>query len=219
MNNIIGTTIGIYTIIDVCENLTKDRHKLYKGRCIYCGKEFIMKLHDFKKAKSCTHNKIKWNFVCMSSIYNKMINRCYNENDKDYKYYGRKGIKVCDEWLNNPVLFELWALDNGYIKGLTIDRINPNEGYSPENCRWLSLEENSRRAGKVNWITVNNETLTGRQWAEKFGLVNHIFNRYIKKYGLYIIQQLILEISKNPKLLQQRKANQSLISLYNINID
>jgi hypothetical protein len=124
MNNIIGTTIGIYTIIDICENLTKDRHKLYKGRCVYCGKEFIMKLHDFKKAKSCTHNKIKWNSVCMSSIYNKMLDRCYNENDKDYKYYGEKGIKICDEWLNNPVLFELWALDNGYKKGLTIDRIN-----------------------------------------------------------------------------------------------
>jgi hypothetical protein len=91
-------------------------------------------------------------------------------------------------------------------------------GYCPENCRLISISENSRRAGKVNWITVGKETLTGRQWAEKLGLTPHIFNDYIRKYGLNTTKELISKIIKNPDLLQSRQRNQSLIKLYQINI-
>ena len=54
-------------------------------------------------------------------------------------------IKVCDEWRNNYLIFEKWALENGYQKGLTIDRINPDDDYKPSNCRWITRSENSKR--------------------------------------------------------------------------
>ena len=218
MDNIVGSVIGIYSVLGICDYRSNDGHKLYKVKCIYCGKEFIMKLSNIKKASNCTHNKKKWNLIPMSNVYNKMIKRCYDKTDKDYKYYGGKGIVVCDEWLINPNSFEDWAINSGYKKGLSIDRIDPQIGYCPENCRWISMSENSRRAGKVNWITVGKETLTGRQWAEKLGLTPHIFNDYIRKCGLNTTKELISKIIKNPDLLQTRQRNQSLIKLYHINI-
>lgn len=82
----------------------------------------------------------------LSNIFRQMKMRCYNPNNPKYKWYGGKGIKICDEWLNGSRHFIEWALHNGYEKGLTIDRIDPNKDYSPENCRWITRAENSSRA-------------------------------------------------------------------------
>ena len=67
-----------------------------------------------------------------------MKQRCYNKNDPKYKYYGAKGVSICDEWLNSYESFCKWADNNGYKKGLTIDRINPGGNYEPNNCRWVT---------------------------------------------------------------------------------
>lgn len=79
-------------------------------------------------------------------IFCGMKSRCYNPNNQHYKYYGAKGITVCDEWTgeNGVQLFIEWALSNGYNENLTIDRINPEGDYSPNNCRWVTQSENSR---------------------------------------------------------------------------
>lgn len=69
-----------------------------------------------------------------------MKQRCYNENNPDYKNYGQRGIKVCDVWLISYKLFEEWSLLNGYVPGLSLDRENPNDHYSPQNCRWVDDE-------------------------------------------------------------------------------
>ena len=71
--------------------------------------------------------------------------RCYNPKRKEYKTYGGKGIIICDEWLESFDNFAIWALNNGYELGLTIDRIDSDGNYEPSNCRWLSRSENSRR--------------------------------------------------------------------------
>ena len=76
-----------------------------------------------------------------------MKQRCYNKNHHAYKNYGAKGIKVCNEWQNYDD-FILWGFENGYEVGLTIDRINPNEDYKPNNCEWVTRGENTRRSNK-----------------------------------------------------------------------
>lgn len=82
------------------------------------------------------------------SIYSGMKQRCYNPQNPGYKWYGAKGITICDEWMNENGLqnFIEWALNHGYNENLTIDRIKSNKGYCPENCQWVTLSLNSSKA-------------------------------------------------------------------------
>lgn len=108
-----------------------------------------------------------------------MKNRCYYTEDTAYKYYGGRGIRICDEWLNSEkfdgrstkgwVTFQKWALEHGYCDGLTIDRINSNGDYEPSNCRWITMkaQSNNRRSNRL--ITYKGKTQTLQQWSEEYG--------------------------------------------------
>ena len=224
-NENVGKIIGIYEIVGVCDERDTDGHLLYRVKCRCCGFETDMRLFDIKRPSVCKHtNKIGniiysktiWSNQKLEMVFHDMLQRCYNPNHKSYRWYGEKGIKVYDEWINDPKLFEKWALDHEYKDGLTIDRINADQDYSPDNCRWITLEENSRRAGKVNWITVNNETLTGKQWANKLGLGENTVNKFIVKYGLEKTTELISKMLKDPPSNKYRKTRQTWLSLYDI---
>lgn len=78
-------------------------------------------------------------------IWQQIKQRCYNEKSSSYKYYGGKGIKVCDLWKDDFEAFLEWAINNGYSDYLTIDRIDSSCDYEPRNCRWITQEENSAR--------------------------------------------------------------------------
>ena len=91
----------------------------------------------------------------LSRIRNGIKNRCYNPKNKAYKHYGARGIKMCDEWLNEidgHDNFVRWALDNGYKEGLTIERINVDGDYCPDNCKWATWSEQTfnRRTARSN---------------------------------------------------------------------
>jgi hypothetical protein len=224
----IGETHGIYTIIDVLEEKDKYSHYVYKCVCNKCGR--IKYSHygaiagEKSIIKNCTHLRANgdqlihtyWKNRRIGNIYKDIMTRCYNKNDKNYKYYGLKGIILCDEWLNNPKSFEEWALNNGYQDDLTIDRINPSKNYSPENCRWITMEENARRAGKVNWITVNDETLTGRQWSERLGLGITTINKILKENGLNKTIELIQAMLKESPSTKHRKSHQTWLNVYGV---
>jgi hypothetical protein len=101
-------------------------------------------------------------------IWKGMRKRCYCSNRKEYKDYGAKGVRVCSEWDEFPN-FRDWAMENGYADDLSIDRINPYEGYSPQNCRWVTRKEQENNKRNSVFITFNGETKTVTQWAETYG--------------------------------------------------
>lgn len=99
-----------------------------------------------------------------------MKRRCNNPKEKSYKNYGLKGIKVCEEWEKSFRAFCDWALSSGYTDGLTIDRINNSNGYSPENCRWVTQAEQNRNYSKNHLITYKGETKCLADWADELGI-------------------------------------------------
>lgn len=93
----------------------------------------------------------------ISSLYNSwqgMKRRCFSVNNPKYPRYGGRGITVCKEWLD-IIGFQKWALANGWKEGMSIDRIDNDKDYCPENCRWISISENSRKKSttKIDMIT------------------------------------------------------------------
>ena len=110
--------------------------------------------------------------------YRGMMSRCYRENDVSFKYYGGRGIKVCDEW-HNIQNFERWEQDNPYFDGATIDRIDTNCDYSPANCKWATMFEQTKNRRNSILITHNGETHNITEWASMLGINRSTLNNRI----------------------------------------
>lgn len=80
----------------------------------------------------------------LHGVWNTMKQRCNNPRSKDFKYYGARGVSVCELWREDYLAFREWALSNGYAEGLTIDRINVDGDYTPDNCRWITIQEQQK---------------------------------------------------------------------------
>lgn len=98
-----------------------------------------------------------------------MHKRCYNVNSKSYNNYGGRGISVCDAW-HDYLVFKNWAINNGYSDDLTLERINVNVGYCPDNCTWISKSEQSKNRNYCTYLTYNNKTMTLTEWARELGM-------------------------------------------------
>lgn len=146
------------------------------GHCKSCGclqrqiaKKEVVK-HSVKHNESNTR---------LYKIWKGIHSRC---NDANSKYYGSKGIKVCDEW-ENYENFKEWALQNGYKSTLTIDRIDYNGNYCPENCRWATYKEQAQNTSRNKFLTIGNETKCVAEWCRQFGIKTNTYYQRIK-YGL-----------------------------------
>lgn len=110
-----------------------------------------------------------------------MVRRCTDESTESFPHYGGRGIVVCEEWLNSFETFRDWALANGYLDGLTIDRIDPNGNYNPGNCRWMTPKQqaNNRRSNRI--CTFNGVTGTMAELCDLFKLDYSLVNCRIQR--------------------------------------
>lgn len=142
----------IFTHLTVleCVGSNKNGHLLWNCKC-ECGNEKVIPSHKllWEEAKSCGCMHHKYGHGRTNSrLYNIWLGmkaRCFNKNSPKYSRYGGRGIKVCDEWHSFKRFYE-WAVANGYSDNLSIDRINVDGDYCPENCQWLTISENSKKA-------------------------------------------------------------------------
>ena len=145
--------------------------------CNYCGFPTIMTADSLnsKTTKTCGcfkyhHNKV---YTRLYKIYRGMIERCYYTSCNHYQEYGGRGIKICDEWLNKENGFKSfynWSVENGYQDNLSIDRINNNGNYCPENCRWVNIKVQSNNRSTCTYIKYKNYIFNIGQWSEITGL-------------------------------------------------
>ena len=152
-----------------------DGHRLYDAQCVKCG--FIRKNVKLSNIRpddvddNCRHRVyVKWVSVRLYRIYKDMKWRCYNEKAKDYRYYGQRGVRVCDMWLERPETFMAWALNNGYNENMTIDRVDCNGWYCPENCRWVDGKTNAKIKRTTRLLTIGGKTDSISGWAKTFGI-------------------------------------------------
>lgn len=118
-------------------------------------------------SKNITHHKTN---IKLYSVWGNIKDRCYNKHCHNYQYYGGRGIKICDEWLNDFMTFYNWSMANGYKEGLTIDRIDNNGNYEPTNCRWVTTKQQNRNTRRNKYFTINGETHCLSEWCEIYNL-------------------------------------------------
>lgn len=156
-----------------------DRHSLTKGSVNSCGcykKELMQNpTTNWRFQKFLRENKE----TLRRTLYH-IQQRCLNENYQNYRYYGFRGISVCDEWCGEDgyMNFYLWAYKNGFRKGLSIDRINNDGDYTPDNCRWTTHKEQQRNKSTTHYIEYKGETKSIGEFAELYNIpYNVLWNR------------------------------------------
>ena len=186
---LVGEKFGRWTVMSKAKN--KGKNTAWNCLC-ECGIERSVLTYNLTsgKSSSCgcgqkeaaskvntTHGKRN---TKLYGVYSGMKQRCYNENSPAYKYYGGKGVYICKEWLDDFMNFYNWAKDNGYGKGMSIDRIDPNGNYEPDNCRWadrVTQNTNQRKSSAntsgfvgVYW------NISKNKWTAKVGSNNKLIN-------------------------------------------
>ena len=163
-----------------CGN-THIAHKglLLSGNIKSCG--CLQHEEEYRKVNSERQKTHGMTNTLLYKCWNSMKNRCNNPKMENYSIYGGRGISYCKEWEHFEPFMD-WALKNGYKEELSIDRIDVNGNYEPNNCRWVTLKQQARNRRGTYFITYNGETHCLTEWAEILGFKRVTLQKRIKDY-------------------------------------
>ena len=173
--NLTGNRYGRLTVVQYAGHKGKNQLVHWLCKCD-CGNESIVSTSHLKNGHTqscgCIHREQLSKRATKHGKHNSRLyriwgdlkSRCYNENVPCYPYYGGRGICICAEWLDFGA-FHHWAISNGYADNLTLDRIDVNGNYEPNNCRWVLFAEQMNNMRSNRMISLNGETKTAAQWA------------------------------------------------------
>lgn len=191
-----GQRFGRWVVLG---NAGRDKNGLTQWLCrCDCGNEVVVLGINLKKgrtqscgclqreqmvAKKTTHGL---RFTRLYRIWSHIKDRCLRETCRNYKDYGGRGITICDKWLHDFQAFYDWAMSHGYRDDLTIDRINVDGNYCPENCRWVTMLTQAGNKQNTKYIEFNGETHTLKEWSAIVGIPrDKLYDRiYAKKWSI-----------------------------------
>lgn len=169
------------------------------GAILSCGCYNKQKLRDRAKHRLLKHPLYR--------LWANVKSRCYDPKNKAYENYGGRGVKMCDEWVNNPESFIKWCLNNGWAKGLFLDKdiksiklgLPSPLVYSPEWCNFVTRKENNNYTRYSVFITFNGVTRNIVQWADHLGMVPNTLQNRLRRRGWSVERALTEPVGKTPK--------------------
>lgn len=209
IEDLTGRKFGRLTVLERTEN--KGGQTMWLCEC-ECGTQKIVRASHLKTGAIQSCGCLMREMLCkrntthggrktrLYGIWHGMKDRCYDPSHNRYEHYGLRGIVVCDEWLHSFEAFRDWAIANGYDEAAprgtqTIERINLDGNYCPDNCRWATAEEQANNKSNNHFLTYNGRTQTTAQWAKEVGLKRTTLE-YRVKHGWSVERALTEPVMK-----------------------
>lgn len=191
-----GDKIKHWTVLRRVENYKRERAYLCQCKC---GVKKVLPSQKLRSETECFMCKeCSYDAMCKHGnarqsrrgkrhpiyiAWDNMLRRCENESHPSYKLYGARGVCVCEEW-HDYKTFRTWCLANGWGKGLSIDRVDNNKGYSPDNCRWTTQKVQVLNSRTTKWVTINGKTKTRGEWLKEYDVSGQFVYDRIKKFNV-----------------------------------
>jgi hypothetical protein len=218
-----GRRFGKLTVIERAE--TKYGKTRWLCKCD-CGKYTITIAHRLLACQTrscgCTRDLKIVHGMTKTRLHNEwsiMKRRCLNKNDSSFDRYGGRGIKICDEWKNSFMNFMNWALDNGYNDNLSIERVDVNGDYCPENCKWITMKEQAKNKRNSIIIEHNGETKALVDWCQKYEFpydkAAHRYRLFKKQNKKITLEGLFSKENHNFTKVEQYDKNGKLLKVWN----
>lgn len=195
-----------------------NKHSEMNWECVCdCGNKYISTSYGLRKGystqcKQCSNKQLsrkKTKYIVYSKrlkeCYVNMKTRCTNKKQDPFNRYVNRGIDLCEEWKNDYSKFQTWALNSGYNENLTLDRIDNNKGYSPDNCRWVTRKEQANNRRTSLFLNYQGTSDTLANWSRKLNIpYNYIQYRIYKGKDL---EEVVNEFNDNPRHKRKNKSS------------
>lgn len=194
VNDLTGLRFGRFTVVKRASN-NKNGSTMWECVCD-CGNVRVVNASNLKCGVSASCGCLRKEIMRekqmkhgdsensrLYRIWKDMKARCFCKAVAQYNDYGGRGIAVCEEWRNDYTKFKQWSLDNGYRDNLTIDRIDNDGDYCPENCRWASRSEQNLNKRSRCLLTYRDKTQTITEWSVELGIPRAVLRDRIFRYN------------------------------------